>query len=106
MGMSNEYGQLSKWLIIHNNWCARIKNSFCCMLIDRPLRNKNCKIQIVSPAIFCVSVFACLIEREREGQRDTYIWLLGIILCPSLYHVTRGRGKEARGGWLMMAARP
>lgn len=29
-----------------------------------------------------------------------------MILCPSLYQVTRGRGKEARGGGLMTAARP
>ena len=45
-------------------------------------------------------------EREAENERDTYIWLLGIILCPSLYHVTRGRGKEARGGRLMIAGLP
>lgn len=45
--------------------------------------------------------------REEDGEEgDTYIRLLGMILCPSLYHVTRGRGKEARGGVLMMAARP
>lgn len=53
-----------------------------------------------------IYAWMCARQEETESKKNTYIRLLGIILCPSLYHVTRGRGKEARGGWLMMAARP
>lgn len=85
------------------------------MLINIALRDKNCKIKILSQAVFSTHTesfyeFERVLEREREGERgnvkDTYIRLSGIIFCPSLYHVTRGRGNEARGGWLMTAARP
>lgn len=58
---------------------------------------------MISKAVHSADWFPSPLARQKNG---TYIRLLGIIFCPSLYHVTSGRGKEARAGGLMTAARP
>lgn len=91
--------------IVNNYWCAKIKKNLLGTLISTSLRKKNSKIKILSLAVFFYTPFPVL-RAEKKKTEDTHMRLLGIILCPSLYHVTRGRGKEAIGGWWTMAARP
>lgn len=64
------------------------------------------RIKMVSKAVHSSIVFPTLLASSDRQKNGTYIRSLGIIFCPSLYHVTSGRGKEARVGRLMRAARP
>lgn len=64
------------------------------------------RMKVISEVVHGRTVFPTLWASRDRQKNGTYIRLLGMIFCPSLYHVTSGRGKEAWVGRLMTAARP
>lgn len=105
--MSWVYGTDEPWLgsvilcqIVNNNCCGKIKRNLLCTPISTSLREKNCKIKILSLVVFCYTHFVPVLRADKEKQRTLTFGCRGLS-CTHLCTMWQGVGekKQQEADW-------